>query len=304
MNSADVSYDWVPHEWLVPRFRRRLAMGALPVRYVFVDEAGTSAKEPVTVVVGIIANADKHVMSAEALALETLGGVPQSLKDGFVFHATQVFGDRKYQADWAMTDRLRLLKDMMSIPRRIGMALTVSAVWRGAVDNTEHEKLLGLSAAQFDHFSAFNLCLCVADRNIRRHAAPNEVATVVAEDVPEMRRFLKVVPQMSREMGTYMEPRFFRKTSKDEAAGYNTQSGDLRITRIRNSVHFVQKPDDPLVQVADACAYGFRRYLAGEKFGNDFVDAILGDHRAVSHFAPPCGVACWWPGSDSPHVRD
>jgi len=109
-----------------------LLWGDRPVRYLFVDEAGTSAKEPVTVVVALIADADAHVMSAEALALETLGGVPPQHKDGFVFHATQVFGDLKYQADWSIADRLHLLKGMMSIPRRIGMAITVSACWRDA----------------------------------------------------------------------------------------------------------------------------------------------------------------------------
>src|SRR5205809_1008760 len=80
------------------------------VRFVFMDEAGTSAHEPVTVVVGLIADADKHVVSAEAAVLEALGAVPAQFKDGFVWHATQVFGDAKFQDDWSLTDRLRLLK--------------------------------------------------------------------------------------------------------------------------------------------------------------------------------------------------
>jgi hypothetical protein len=63
-------------------------------------------------------------MSAEGLALEAIGAVPPDLRDGFVFHATQVFGDAKYQtAGWSLTDRLELLYSMMSIPRKIGMAV-------------------------------------------------------------------------------------------------------------------------------------------------------------------------------------
>ena len=266
--------------------------GDKPVRYVFVDEAGTSAMEPVTVVVGLIADADSHVMNAEAMALELLGSVPPQHKEGFVFHATQVFGDKKYQADWSMTDRLYLLKGMMSIPRRIGMAITVSAWWRS---NYGEGKEVGLSQSQLDHLKAFEFCLTVADRNIRRHAGPREVATVVAEDVPEMRRHLKAVPRVWRDNPMHIDAEMLRKTSKDVEAGHMVQSGELRITRIRNSVHFVEKAEDPLVQVADACAYGFRRYFAKEKFGDDFAEAILGNHQLLSHFDTPGGCDCYWP---------
>src|ERR1700730_8168636 len=62
-----------------------LLWGDRPLRYIFVDEAGTSARERISVVVGIIANADEHVMSAEALALEVLRGVPVKFRDGFKF---------------------------------------------------------------------------------------------------------------------------------------------------------------------------------------------------------------------------
>lgn len=276
-----------------------LLWGDRPVRYIFVDEAGTSANEPVTVVVGIIADADSHVMSAEAMAFELLGAVPKQHKSKFVFHATQVFGDKKYQVDWSMTDRLHLLKGMMSIPRRIGMAITVSAQWRGAVDVSEGATALGLSVPQYEHVFAFGMCLAVADRNIRRHAGPREVATVVAEDVPEVRRHLKQVPRLFRKAELYVPPRGMRETEKDKAAGYLTQSGDLRVLRIRNSVHFVEKAEDPLVQVADACAYGFRRFFAGEKFGEEFVSSIIGNAELAKHFASPGGVECWWPKSTS-----
>ncbi|MBS9477517.1 DUF3800 domain-containing protein [Ancylobacter radicis] len=259
------------------------------------DEAGTSAKEPVTVVVGLIADADAHVMVAERLVNEILGGVPDQHKDGFTFHAMQVFGDKKYQNGWSITDRLHILKSMMSIPRRVGMAVAVSINFRGAADYSKNPLSKVLNNSQFDHLQAFSICLAVVDRNIRRHAGPNEVATVVAEDIPEMRKFLKSIPHIYRDNPIHIPPDMLRQTDKDKAAGYNLQSGELRITRIRNSVHFVEKSEDPLIQVADACAYGFRRYFATEKFGTDFADAILGDHRIAANFAPPGGCECWWP---------
>lgn len=265
------------------------------MRYIFVDEAGTSAHEPVTVVVGIIANADRHVMAAEQLVNEILGSVPSRHKQNFTFHATKVFGHKPYQADWLLNDRLHLLESMMAVPRRIGMALTASATWRNAVDHSDSATSLKLSQSQFEHVMTFSNCLTVADRNIRRHAHPSEVATVVAEDIPEMRKFLKVIPKMYRDHPFHFAPEHLRETPQDKEAGHCTQRGEMRIARIRNSVHFVEKAEDPLVQVADACAYGLRRYFAKEKFGDLFARAVLGNEFLLRNFASPGGTECWWP---------
>lgn len=272
-----------------------LLWGDRPVRYIFMDEAGTSAHEPVTVVVGLVANADTHVMAAEALAHEVLGSVPPDLKPGFVFRAMQVFGDKSYRDTWSLMDRLHLLKSMMSIPSRIGMGICVSAYWRNSIDVGQAAKELGLKPYQFEHFMAFSGCIGVIDRNIRDHAGPNEVGTVVAENIPEMRKFLKWVPRMLREDPRYTSPKHMRQTISDQEAGYSLQRGELRVTRIRNSVHFVEKSDDPLVQVADACAYGLRRYFANQTHGQDFAKAILGDASHLRNFAHPSGTEYYWP---------
>ncbi|MGI3902469.1 MAG: DUF3800 domain-containing protein [Janthinobacterium lividum] len=276
-----------------------LLWGDQPVRYVFMDEAGTSALEPVTVVVGLIASADEHVLAAEALALEAIGSVPPAHQDGFVYHATEVFGGKKYRDSWSMADRLRLLELMMSVPRKIGMAICVSAQWRNAVDHSQQAASLNLSGSQFEHLMAFSKCVAVCDRNIRRHAEPREVATIVAEDIPEMRRFLQSSIKTLRDKPIYLSPEDLRETIRDKEAGYSLQSGEFRVSRIRNSIHFVGKSEDPLIQVADACAYGFRRFFAGEKFGADFVRSIVGDENVLRNFASPGGVECYWPRSSS-----
>ena len=264
------------------------------MRYIFMDEAGVSALEPVTVVVGLIAHADQQVMPAEALALEALGSVPSNYKEGFVFHATEVFGSKKYREGWSMTDRLRLLETMMSIPRRLGIAICVGVHWRNSVSYGEDYKRLGLTISQYEHLLTFANCIAISDRNIRRYAGATEVATVVAEDVPNMRKFLKHCPRLLRANPMHIGPEYLRQTLSDEEAGFSTQSGELRVTRIRNSVHFVEKSEDPLVQIADACAYGLRRFFANEKFGVEFVRSIFGHERIVRNFAPPCGWECYW----------
>lgn len=267
------------------------------MRLIFVDEAGTSAKEPVTVVVGVIANADKHVMAADGLVREMLGAVPPHLQDGFVFSAKDVFSSPRYKETWSPTDRLRLLLNMMTVPRRLGMSICLSAVWR---DAPKEGGVTRPRPEQFQHFMAFANCIAVADANIRKHAAWNEVAMVIAEDHQEMRRRLRDTPSMWRDRSLHLLPSQFRRIPADKAAGYLTQSGEFRVTRIRGPVHFVKKGEDLLVQVADACAFGFRRNLAGEELGDQFVNAICGRPDAIAHYASPCGMTCWWAENDEP----
>jgi len=265
------------------------------MRYIFVDEAGTSANEPVTVVVGIIASADQHVMAAERRIEEILGGVPAAFKEGFVFSAKTILQDQRYQSEWTSNDRLGLVKAMMAVPRRIGMTISVAVYWRGAQMAKLYDEFreAGMSVAQADHFMAFNMCLACADGYIRDAADHSEVASVVAEDTDEMRKHLKHVVRMLRASPHVLKPEHQRRTVWDEEAGHPVQRGEIRVTRIRSSIHFVAKAEDPLVQVADACAYGIRRYFAEQPLGLEFANEIVGDHKLLSVFGRPGGCQCY-----------
>lgn len=250
-----------------------LLLGDKPVRYIFVDEAGTSAKEPCSIVAGIIAHADEHVMLADALVAETLGAVPSQFQHDFVFHAKDVFGGAIYRDDWSMADRLKLLKSMMSIPRRLGMAIALGVVQRSATGLA----LQSMSLENSHHYFAFMGCISRADKYIRDHAGPREVATVVAEDCPQMQKHLKHIPKLLRTTPIDIHPSWIRMTGEERELGFITQESETRISRTRQAIHFVDKRDDPLLQLADACAYGFRRFFACQPHGDDFAKAILGD---------------------------
>lgn len=89
------------------------------VRFVYLDEAGTSAKEPVTVVAGIIVHADTQWRPAEADVNRIVKDmVPERYKENFVFHATEIWGSRKFRDGWDRNDRTAFLKEMMSVPHR------------------------------------------------------------------------------------------------------------------------------------------------------------------------------------------
>lgn len=260
------------------------------MRFVFIDEAGTSATEPVTVVVGLIVNADTQLMSAEAAVAEVLGAVPARFKKDFVFHATDIWNSRKYRDGWSTSDRLALLHSMMRLPRRLGISISMGMVRRDWKPTSE---LKGFSRAQCHHFHAFCACVSRADKYIRDHADPREVGAVVAEDVPDMRTLLKLVPKILRENPTNLLQDQVIPTKAERDAGYITQQTDTRVTRIRDSVHFVEKQNDPMLPLADACAFGLRRYFSELDTGKDFVRSILGAEPELSDFAGPTSLITW-----------
>lgn len=263
-----------------------LLWGDSAVRFVYMDEAGTSAEEPVTVVVGLIIHADRQSMFAEAAIREVLGAVPEQFSKGFVFHATDVWGNPQYRDTWSMADRMALLRAMMSLPKRIGIPISFGVVRRSSDDGVDHAKL-GMTKPQWQHNSAFITCIAAADKYIRTHADLTEVGTVVAEDVPEMRKFLKLAPQVLRNAPITLAPEHLIPSKLERELGYSVTERDFRVTRIRNSIHFVEKRDDPLLQLADACAFGLRRFLSDQSFGTEFMQWILDKDLVRSDYDGP-----------------
>lgn len=249
------------------------------MRYIYIDEAGTSALEPVTVVVGVIVHADRQWKVAERALLEAFREVPERYRADFHFHAKAVWGNPKFREEWTQEQRLEFLKSIMAIPRKIGLALSLGIVRRNAnifdgfAKGDEMKKHFS-SPANFEHGLAFGLCLRRADKYINEYADENEIATVIAEDVPEHRDWLKSSLKTSKSLNLAL-PGFGLVPTRDEMErGLIHQEQGAKVTRIIDSVHFVEKSEAPLLQIADACAFGFRRFFARQSHGEAFLDAI------------------------------
>ncbi|WP_293392175.1 DUF3800 domain-containing protein [Nevskia sp.] len=251
------------------------------MRYIYVDEAGTSAHEPVSVVVGVIVHADKHWKNAEASVHRLFDRlVPDDKREGFVFHATDLFSGGKQvdRSRWALEARLELIHGMVAIPRLLGMAISVGTVRRGApgpLTNVRSQKA-PITKEQFDHIYAFNLCMGRADKYIRDHADKKEVATVVAEDAPKMRKYLRKSLEHLRDKPITLPAKHTRPTLKERLLGVTLQQTEQKVTRIVDTVHFVDKKDGLLIQISDACAFSFRRWMARQSHGESFVRSMLG----------------------------
>lgn len=248
--------------------------GTSPVYYIYVDEAGVSANEPVTIVAAILVKPDAQWRMAEARVNSILEAVPEKFREDFVFHAKSIWGDPKYRDGWDFSERLALIKAMMEAPRFLNIPMSIGLVRRAAPRPSNLDERI--KTEDFQHFQAFNYCIARADAHIRKYGEPQEIATVVAEDTPGKKRFIRGLVNHSRKNPFTHPEDGMRLTQEEVTAGFRMQNLEVKIERVIDAVHFVEKRDAPLLQMADACAFGFRRYFANQSFGEEFVRSING----------------------------
>lgn len=251
------------------------------MQLIFLDEAGTSGAEHenARIVASVLIDPDKHLFNAERLIKESLDGVPAEFRRDFLFHAEEIMNNRKYQDKWSLTSRLKLLTDMMSIPRKLGIPVSAGLCWNsetaGRIDK--------LSISESHHIFAFHYCIAKADQWIRDFGTANEIGLIIAED-HDMRKHLGLVPRILRENPLTLSPENLTWRQSDVDQGFNNQTASLRINRIRDTVHFVKKDQEILVWIADAIAYGLKRFFNQQKFGNIFSNAICGEQIILADF--------------------
>jgi Protein of unknown function (DUF3800) len=278
--------------------------GHCPLRYVFIDEAGTSASEPVSIVVGIIVHADNQCAPAEKAVRHVLDLIPQQVRGKCpTFHAKKIWGDSSLREKWSLDDRKFLLGSMMSIPRDLNLAVAVGACRRET--QLPPDALRSVTLVQAQHAIAFQECVARADSWIEKYANANEVATVIAEDVPESKRLLRHVAKWLQDVGYRIPRKDVRLVSLAPIKPLLSidEFRIRKVSRIRMPIHFVEKKDEPLIQIADACAFGFRRFLSRQSHGQDFVRSILGHNQDAEKYPIEewgGGIFSW---SDHPGVN-
>lgn len=248
--------------------------------FVYMDEAGTSANEPVTVVAGIILHADlQWKVAFEELQNVLDRFVPASLRKGFIFHAKDIWNG--YRGEWNFEDRRQLVAEVASIPRRIGAAISLGKVRRDA-SSVEFE---GLKHHELQHITAFTLAVSEANKFIRKRAAIGEVAALIAEDVHNLRKELRTSLSVDADI---ISNDNLRKTQLEEAMGSHPAPAEFGgIDQIIDTIHFVEKDGAPLLQIADACAFSFRRYFAELNFGETLIKSMLKENLVLQDWMGP-----------------
>jgi hypothetical protein len=247
------------------------------MRFIYTDEAGIAANEPVTVVVGIIVNADTQWVPTVGRIFEVLKMVPEKFRDEFVFHATSIWADHKYRPNWSFEARLEFLKRMMSIPRESGLPITYGMFYRdGTINPDVNLTELKMTREQYQHVHAFEACMASADDYINTYAAVNEISVIVAEDIPEMRQRLREATIQLRTGGLTIKKALVTRQVQGKTVSTSARPAAMQIRRVVDDIHFSPKVSALILWVADAVAYGLRRYYATLPFGVDFAQAIMG----------------------------
>lgn len=240
---------------------------------VYFDEAGIGkiAEEPFVIVAGVVVQPDKEFKALE----DELKGlvrqyIPAEDQDEFVFHTTDPFGGRKYWRDrerWPKALRWEILDRLCDLTRKYDLPVTYGYVDKQKYADRVREVIGDMSlneALRMAHAAAFSTAAMGVQRLLDRHALDkNAVAMFVAEHQPEMRGFLKRVQYLFKDP----EQEVFKIPDEDGLR--------VPLTRIVDTLHFAEKRENSLLQLADVCAFCLKRYMMKRPDADRFIKPIL-----------------------------
>ena len=239
------------------------------MRLAYLDEAGVSnpEHEPYLVVAGVILDGDqdwqlldRHLRSIARRHL------PEQDRNEFVFHAKDLWhGSGYFHRDrWRLDRRMEILSQVVAIPRKFHLPVVAGASDRPALKENLRRQWPDISNAKIDvwsHVEAYMQAVAQVDRWMEQHTR-NELAMVVAEDTPHAKRAIKALHVgMGRDDDAYWE---------EEVRGFHVFSTN----KIVDTVHFADKQESSLLQIADACAFVIKRHLTGKSDVADLFKAL------------------------------
>lgn len=118
---------------------------------------------------------------------------------------------------------------------------------------------------------------------------------IIAEDVPSNKKFLGDMAMRYRSRPLTMRKEHIAADAAHVKLGEEPEPYTYTINNISDVPHFVAKDGAPLLQLADACAFSFRRYLSKQEHGADLILAMLGSHAGRGFINDPI----WFSGVSS-----
>ena len=187
--------------------------------------------------------------------------IPEEDREGFVFHAVDIWNNHGYFADkrvwprekcWEILWDLAMFPALFVLPIAVGLKLRPEvADWiKEPVERIEkkyrrkaHDVALhGLAFVDFTY----------GVENVMRKHWADEVAELVAENWREVHDSLQGI-------------HFNMKSKKWFAAEWTNPPPEFPLVRIRGAIKFAAKKDEPALQIADVCAYFIRAAIEGSR---------------------------------------
>jgi hypothetical protein len=246
------------------------------VRFVYLDESGISVNEPVTVVGGVIINADLQYMAVKQRIEELIKEyVPQNYRAGFSFHAKDLFHGSGFfnKHKWPREHSRAALKALIEIPSQFQLPIVCGHLRKRP--QSELTKSQRRDEPSKNQAMAFSLCALAAEKYMRQLADTSEVANLIAENNNETRRAVKEMSLILRGLRHGEVEGDIVSLIIEFANGY------FPIRRIVDTVYFANKEDAFLLQLADACALMIRYFFEGRSNAEEFLDVLTQGNPSV-----------------------
>lgn len=229
------------------------------LKQIHVDEAGTSRWDRIAVVAAVIIDGDRDFRRAEEKIGEAIKEhIPSDMQEGFVFHAKDVFGKLKKERGWEIEKCYEITEAWLKVI--VDLSLPFVTAWAAKPEHiikndrpyyTENANMLA-------HVTAFLTCFLKCDEYLAEFCQ-GEVGSLLAEDVPSMKRTLNTM-RKALVKGHFSELEWLQKHP---------------ISHIKNAIQWCDKDDAVLLQLADACAFSFKRYITCQKGGDRLYSAMI-----------------------------
>ncbi len=232
-------------------------------------------------VVGVILHADTQFAPLAARINETLDQhVPKAVREGFVFHATEVYsgGKRVDRDTWPFSGRIAFLEAMLGIPRALNLPISFGTCARTtplSIPPGTAGKLARIRPEHEHHVNAFLMFAASAENYLRRETDADEIAMLICEQTEVGKFFPKVLARM-KDKPVFLDRGHLRPTVKEQETGVFDQMTEIYSSKIVETVSFASKKQSPHLQVADACAFAVRSWLSGQRHGLQLMTAITG----------------------------
>jgi len=242
------------------------------VRLVFLDESGRSRHEPIIVVAGIIVHGDRTYRKPEQCVRKiATATIPEEDRDGFIFHAGDLFQGAGYFKDkdtWPRERRFTILRSLAGVPRKLRIPIVFGHFDKSEKprrDNREiaaHLKPRDMAHANdiVQHMAAFSRAEIAIERQMLRFPR-DEICMLIAEDTDRVKRALKDAHAFLRDRDA---------VATSALAGIS----NLPLTKIVDTPHFAAKSDSVPLQIADVCAYLILRRLLRRSDSQEFFELL------------------------------
>jgi hypothetical protein len=229
------------------------------VRLIYFDEAGSSKdeiQEPIITVASVLLHGDFETGPVERDAEAIIGTVPEHLRDGFEFHAKELFSGSDKFKGWRKDDRHAALRAFMElIPKYELPVHTIGILKEGFWAAVSHLRAYMNRDANTHavHEAAFMNCAITVETWFKEFA-DSERGICIADET-KARNVIKSN---------------FRDLRK---APWITEQ-TARLNHLIDTIYFGDSKESIFLQLADCCAFFVKRTMMGRADAKPFYEII------------------------------